>query len=399
MTKLEKRMFSLVDRWEHVLFGLLILLLALALRVRLIGFGTNDINCFVLPWMESLRAAGGLRGLGQPIGEYNVPYMTILALLSYLPRNLWMYGVKAVSILFELLSAWCVMRLTAFGDGSKKVQLEVMALTLLAPHVIFDGALWGQCDAIYTAFLLLSLLAMCKKRDGLAWFFWGWALGFKLQAIFYLPAMLILWAVNRSATILCALAAPASFLLGILPALIAGRPLGQALTIYLQQTNLYPYLTLGMPNLYSWLNGNMEVLSAFGVLFTMSLLLCVAMKLFAQHQPLDMGKVILLFAVCGLICTFFLPKMHERYHYPVFFFLAILVPMWKPAVWLAGGLAVTSTLSYASYLFSVNIVEERLLAMVNLAVLLICVHRLLVQQPLWQPTDIENRKEISHAVS
>ena len=59
---------------------------ALLLLARTLFFAreTSDFTDFLLPWTEKLRRLGGLRGLGRAIGNYNVPYMVLLALFSYL---------------------------------------------------------------------------------------------------------------------------------------------------------------------------------------------------------------------------------------------------------------------------------------------------------------------------
>lgn len=385
MLKLEKKLFAWAEKQEQILLAGLICVLALLIRGRVFGIGTGDVNVWLLPWMDQLKALGGIWGLRHPVGEYNVPYTTMLALFTYLPRGLWMYAIKTVSVIFDFVCAGCVVALAQQFACGKKQKLLLLGAILLGPTVIVNGALWGQCDSIYTACLLLTLLAICKDKWGWAWFFWGWALGFKLQAVFYLPAMLIVYAVNQTSTILYALAAPAAYLMGILPAWILGRPLKSILGIYFAQTNLYPQLTLSMPNLYSWFHlgtqGD-ELFTAFGVPFALILLLCVAMWLYAAHRPLNRSKIILLFAVCGEICTFFLPHMHERYNYAVYFFLVVLMVVWETAGWLAVALSITSMISYIPYLFPGTEINEPALAVVNFVILLICVRRLLQADPL-----------------
>jgi len=59
--------------------------------------------------------------------------------------------------------------------------------------VIINGAAWGQCDAIYTAFCLGSLYFILADRPAWACILFGLALSFKLQAVFFAPVLLLLF--------------------------------------------------------------------------------------------------------------------------------------------------------------------------------------------------------------
>ena len=73
---------------------------------------------------------------------------------------------------------------------------------------MLNSAAWGQCDSIYAAFCLGSLYFLLRGRTWWACVFFGLALSFKLQAIFFLPALLIVLVVNRQ-RLLALLAVPA----------------------------------------------------------------------------------------------------------------------------------------------------------------------------------------------
>ncbi len=401
MLKLEKKLFAWAEKQEQILLTGLICVLALVIRVKVFNFSTGDINLCLLPWMQQLKEMGGILALRYSVGEYNIPYTAMLAVLSYLPRELWMYAIKTLSVIFDFVCAGCVVALAQQFACGKKQKLLLLGTILLGPAVIINGAMWGQCDSIYTAFLLLTLLAICKNKWGWAWFFWGWALGFKLQAMFYLPAMLIVYAVNQTSTILYALAAPVAYLMGILPAWILGRPLKSILGIYFAQTNLYPQLTLSMPNIYSWFNVRIpedDIFPTFGTLFTLILLLGLAMWLYVAHRPLNRSKIILLFAVCGEICNFFLPHMHQRYNYPVYFFLAVLMVVWQTSGWLTVLVGINTMVSYIPYLLSCEEKNAAAWAAVNFVVLLVCVRRLLQTDPLPDVALHATEKELTYAV-
>ena len=380
MTKLEKKLFAWVQKYETILSILFCLAISLALRYCMRGGRSVDMRDYLLPWMQQLQEAGGLAGLRQPIGEYNVPYMTILAVLSYLPEHHWITAVKVVSVLFDLICAGLVVCI-ARQLGSRIPVSVLLTASLMAPQVVFNGAVWGQCDALYTACLLACALFLLQKRYGLCWLFWGFALGFKLQALFYFPALFILYILGQAGSIFWIGMAAAAFLIGLVPALLAGRPLLDTLTIYLTQVGLYNDLTMGMPNFYDLVTGEIPVLSPFGKVFAAGLLLLFAMWMYLNHPVLNDRQILLLFATTSLLAVFFLPHMHERYNYPIFFFLLAAAAVWKPAIWLALAQSLTTTLSYSSFLFTVSSpVPSWVLALVNLATVLYCVWELLSQR-------------------
>jgi hypothetical protein len=51
------------------------------------GFESSDYTLFLRPWHEQLRAGGGFRAVGRPIGNYYAPYLYLLAASTYLPLS------------------------------------------------------------------------------------------------------------------------------------------------------------------------------------------------------------------------------------------------------------------------------------------------------------------------
>lgn len=64
--------------------------------------------------------------------------------------------------------------------------------TLILPGVIINSAVLGQCDSIYTAFVLMFIYYILKNKNKLTLFLFSIALSFKLQAIFVAPVILYL---------------------------------------------------------------------------------------------------------------------------------------------------------------------------------------------------------------
>ena len=86
----------------HVLCAALLLTAAFVLRGACLNYVTDDYRNFLSVWVDFFRTHGGLAALRAPVGNYNVPYLTVLALISgsSLPD---LHLIKLFSILFDVL--------------------------------------------------------------------------------------------------------------------------------------------------------------------------------------------------------------------------------------------------------------------------------------------------------
>lgn len=135
-------------------FGLLI-------RLPLYGVISGDMRDCLLPWFSQISENGALRGLKQQVGDYNVFYQGLIALLTYLPFDP-MALIKSLSVAFDYLLALCVGKfaydMTDEASGARRSNFAfAYALTLLLPTVFLNSAAWGQCDSIYAAFCVLCI--------------------------------------------------------------------------------------------------------------------------------------------------------------------------------------------------------------------------------------------------
>lgn len=124
--------------------------------------------------------------------------------------------------------------------------LIAFTVVLFAPTVLVNSSWWGQRDSIYAAFCLGSLYFLLRNKPWWAAIFFGLAMSFKLQAIFFLPVLIIVLVVNRQRA-LSLLAVPATFALMLLPAALAGRDWGSLLMIYPNQVSTGGTATAGRP--------------------------------------------------------------------------------------------------------------------------------------------------------
>lgn len=365
-------MFNRVEKYENaikdnllknklLLFNLLVTIIALLVRLSLIKFQTGDYIGFLHPWMTEMKRSGGLLALGKQIGDYNVLYQFLIALGSYLPLNdLYLY--KGLSIIFDFILAMGVgLVVQSLAENNKKIYFSFSyAITLLLPTVIFDSALWAQCDSIYATFIIFSIYFLIKNKYTYSFVFLGIAFAFKLQTIFILPVYLILYLVNHRIHIYYYLITLLTFWICGLPAFLVGRSVFSPFHIYMGQTGTYKSLFMNFFNLTGLLGSqannliNYEALSKFFILFTVFILLVGFMVFLIKYQK---NSLVFLELASWTVytCVMFLPSVHERYSFLVDILLIILAFVNKRYIGIAIFEILNSFLGYTIYLFSSNI--------------------------------------------
>lgn len=151
------------------LYTLLLLLTAtgamLLGKISLLDYLSDDYDIFLQHWIDSYTGMTIKEGLGTYIGsDYSPPYLYLLLLISRFQNGPYMYMVKAVSVAFDVLLAYAVMKLSSFRMKGEAGPILMFHIASILPTVVFNSAYWGQCDGIYTSFCLLALyLILCGK--------------------------------------------------------------------------------------------------------------------------------------------------------------------------------------------------------------------------------------------
>ena len=100
MFKEEKKIIDLFSK-NYLVFGyIFITIMALLVRFLTFHFESHDYVAFLAPWFDYLKNNGGILALANYPGNYNAPYMTIMALLTYIPVKS-LYSIKFVSVIFD----------------------------------------------------------------------------------------------------------------------------------------------------------------------------------------------------------------------------------------------------------------------------------------------------------
>ena len=310
--------------------------------------------------MQKLADGSFAEGMRQNIGEYNVLYQYILFIITRLSVPS-LYAVKAVSFIGDAFLAGAAAAL-AQKDGKKS--MAAFGLALLLPTIVLNGGMFAQCDSLYAACALWGLALALEGKPARAAACFALSLAFKLQAVFILPIVVVLWA-DRKLRLSDALVFLGTLVLTALPALLGGKSIGALLSIYTAQTGLYTGLTYNAPSFFALMNttgldvyayGNFGMALAFGVC---ALLVSAGVKRAGRMTRAGYLRLALLLP---LAIVFFLPRMHERYFYLADILSVALVAYDKKAAPVCALVVFASFSCYWETLFSLPVCALMMLA-------------------------------------
>ena len=364
---------------EQVALLLLGTVLAVLIRISLLGFKSADYDTFTKVWYNTIQATGymALRG---DFSNYNPPYLYLLYLVvRFLPGMEKVAAIKIPSIIADYVCAAFVYGIIRQRTGDKLVPVLGYMATLLAPVVILNSSFWGQADSIYTAGLLGCVYFLIIRRNWLAFISFGLAFAFKLQAIFLLPLLLILL-LRREVSWKHFLAIPAVYFVSILPAWVIGRPLGSLLSVYASQADYYNRLTRHAPSLYAWFPidpGLYNLIYPAGLAFGAAVILLFILIAARSRSRLLPAMLVELAAYSTLLAPFVLPKMHQRYFFPADILLIVFAFYFPGYFYIPLVINMVSYFSYQYFLFGPEDVPMSILALVTLSMLAIFTRKLI----------------------
>ena len=328
-----------------------LLLVAFVPRLLMMKYETLDYQNFLAPWVRYFRENGGFRALGQTMGNYNVPYMVFLALFSY-SKIKDLYLIKLLSVFFDVMLAWSGLRIVSRVTDKPLAKLGVFFTLLMLPSVYLNGAVWGQCDSIYVA---LALLALADALDGRPWrsmAMLALSFSFKLQAIFIMPVFAVLLFAGKIQWKHLPVF-PLTYVLAILPAVIAGRPFGKTLLFYASEFGTVgSSLNYNSSSIYAIFKNtaNPDFAAKVGIFCAFVFMLLVLSVCFLYRKRLNDRLILLAAALFAIGIPFFLPHMHDRYFFTadaVTVILAFMLPILAPV---AAFTQFASLLGYYAYL-------------------------------------------------
>lgn len=290
------------------------------IRYALRDVVAGDYKVFFEPWVAKLReAGGGFKGLSAEFEyvDYTTPYLLILSFISICPFYNTLILMKMVSIFFDFVAAIAVGFIVYEMTEKKRSGYMAYGVMLFVPTIVANGAMWAQCDIIFTSFVMLSLLYMIKDKPRASLIFYGVAFAFKLQTLFIAPLYVLLW-VKKKMKIQHFLWLPIVYFIGIIPSWMAGKNLWDLLTVYIFQANgemdIYK-LSHKFPNVYQIIGTDsfLREYADAGIYFTLAVLMVLMYYIALKEFTFTKDLIIRMGMFFVMVVVFFLPHMHERY--------------------------------------------------------------------------------------
>ncbi|MBE7090857.1 MAG: DUF2029 domain-containing protein [Clostridiales bacterium] len=358
-----KKAFAFVKKWEIFFFLALISVFAVILRVKLFEYMSGDMWGALLPWFESIDRYGGIWGVGKLYAEgvpadilakypgsyncdYAPTYLYFMAVLTYFTGKP-IVLIKWLSVIFDLVLALFAGLIVRHFKKSDTAFALTFSAVLFLPTVFLNSAVWGQCDQMYVAFILMSLYCMLKEKPRACMVTFAIAFALKIQAVFFLP-VLVLAVVKGKLPLWSVFFAALTYFITGLPAMMGGATFKQAYFTFVMQMDRFPALTLQAPNLYTWIgylapdNIHRNAIAS-GMLWGSIAITGIAMlPLYrAKFDIKDDGVWLMITAFFAAFMPFIMPHMHERYWFLSDIALLIILVLnhkkWLPCVALMGG--------------------------------------------------------------
>jgi Gpi18-like mannosyltransferase len=290
-----------------------------------------------------------------------------------------------VSFFFDFTSAIFILLIIRHILKLEKTNLLpylAYGVALFIPPVLLNSAVWGQCDIIYTCFILISIYLFLRKKSTWAFVSYGIALAFKLQALFVMPVLFLLYFKERKFSALNFLLIPLASFIIYIPAWILGKPLSDIIQAYTFQVGEYLALVLNYSNFYSLLPDNYGYFSQTGMIILFGLLFVFYIYLFSNDFILKNSDYIIVTMITVMLCTYFLPAMHERYMFSVDLLAVIYLFIYPHRFYVSLLIWLINANAYLPALYGFGpIVDYRAMALVYLGLLCLIVYQLLWDKP------------------
>lgn len=319
------------NNWNRIVIAVM-MILSIILRMMPADALSGDAIAKLVPWYEELKNTGGFWGLDHEVGDYNMFYQFILAILTYIPLKP-IYAIKLSSCIFDYLLAGATAAIVYEVSGKNRKNAYIsFFIVLFSPLVWINSAWWAQCDAMYVSLCLWAIYFYIKEYYLACFIVYGFSFAFKLQGIFLLPLFLFLYVYHKRYTIFNYLFIPVMMMISALPCVIAGRgkkSIIRVITFYVFEAGIWKKMYLNYPSFWCLLRGEnseefFEIMKMPAIVFTVILLAAIMTFWFNKKIKVTAKSIVYMAFLLSYTCVLFLPAMHERYGF-IFELLGIVI--------------------------------------------------------------------------
>lgn len=272
-----------------------------------------DMIAHLLPWFREILGEGRIGAFAEPFSNYTPPYLYLLSASTLLAPVLPAVTIiKLLSVLCTALLAWSVFVLLR-ACKVERPGLPALAVFVL-PSAIVNAPLLGQCDALWTSFCVLSVAAAVEHRHVRMLIFAGIAFAIKAQAAFFAPLVLAVL-IGRRVPLHYWLIPVAAYLALMLPAILAGWPIGDIVTVYARQAEWRIYGgNLANPWIfYRFLPVAEGAGTGFWIGYTAALGFIGAFLALFPRMAFTPRRIVAGALLAAFVLPYLLPMMHERF--------------------------------------------------------------------------------------
>lgn len=262
-------------------------------------------------------------------------------IFPFLEKNLHPILLKLPFALSDLGIGFLIYKIIMNLSKKEKPALLATSIFLFNPALIYNSTVWGQTDSLVNLLALLGLWLLGRDKFSSGWFFYFASLYFKLSLIIFLPLFILLvWQKRKHwLKIAISLCATVAFCLLItLPFVHHGNVI--TWLWYLYTNRILPrqgdMLSGNAFNLWTLFYGvdlslkeSFVILGATAKFWGRILFLLpsglATIFLVLKKKKLEFFDYLWLGVIYAFCAFLFLTNMHERYLYPIFPLLAILV--------------------------------------------------------------------------
>jgi Gpi18-like mannosyltransferase len=239
--KADKILHNLIDKHICDISIAILLIMSFAIRLFLAPHAFSIDYRDFSRWMDEYRNYTFLGGLGHKITAYYEPYNWLLDFFAHTTLPNWA-SLTLISCTFEYIGTFFLFRCILIEGEKNKIEnikhkAEFASVAILfIPVTFINGALWKQCDAVYTCFAIISIYYFLQNKYTKSFLFLSISFVFKLQAVFLLPFYLIMYICQNEFSIVQFFQLPAMYLITGLPAVWMKKGLKNTYFTYLNQT-------------------------------------------------------------------------------------------------------------------------------------------------------------------
>ncbi|MBC7878950.1 MAG: DUF2029 domain-containing protein [Anaerolineales bacterium] len=355
---------NLIKKRPLLFLSIILFVLSLVVRSQIIGYVNRDLT-LIQKWYAHLYT-NGMAGLAdENFSNYPPAYLYLLWFSTLLSN--WISPVSAIKLIptfFDLLSTFTIFRMARLRYDDDTPYFIAAGFFML-PTILFNSTGWGQIDSTYTSFLLLCTYLLLKEKPFWAMIAFGMAFSFKIQSIFLLPFLGILFLKGRIRWHHFLLIPAVYIVLGI-PIALTGRSWPSIFSVYLVLADLFRVLSKNAPNLYIFVpNSFYDIGLRIGLgIFLIVMAIWGWINWRARITFTHRQMMLMALAVLALV-PFVLPKMHDRYFYPVDVFSYAII-IFAPEMWFVPFLyQLISGLSYSAFLLGAPVTVIMIAALIN----------------------------------